>query len=49
MGILPLQFVDNQNITNLGLTGKELYSVILSADLKPRQFITVQVSDNGFF
>ena len=44
MGVLALQFVDGQTRQSLGLTGNETLSVRgLSADIKPRQLLTVDV------
>lgn len=43
MGILPLQYVEGQSSSSLGLTGKEEYSVNLSSDLTPRQKVLVEV------
>ncbi len=43
MGVLPLQFKDNQSVESLGLDGSELYSTIgLNDDLSPGQEITVR-------
>lgn len=44
MGIIPLQFVDGQSADTLGLTGKERYSILLPANVKPGQGIEVNVS-----
>ena len=44
MGVLALQFVGDQNRQSLGLTGNEKLSIRgLSADVKPRQLLTVDV------
>lgn len=44
MGVLALQFVDGQTRQSLGLTGNETLSVRgLSADIRPRQLLTVDV------
>ena len=44
MGVLALQFVGDQNRQSLGLTGNEKLSIRgLSADIKPRQLLTVDV------
>ncbi len=43
MGVLPLQFLENQDYKNLNLTGKELYTILLPTDLKPKQLIEVLV------
>ncbi len=41
MGILPL---DGQNLSSLGLTRKELYSVVLPPNVAPRQLVSLTVS-----
>lgn len=42
MGVLPLEFVDGQNATSLGLTGKETYSISgIANDLKPAKRLQV--------
>lgn len=43
MGIIPLQFVNGQNADNLGLSGKERYTILLPSDAKPGQIIQVKV------
>ena len=43
MGIVPLQYLPGQNAENLGLSGKEMYTIDLPVDLKPAQNIMVQV------
>src|ERR1017187_5540482 len=45
MGILPLQFKQNESKESLGLTGKEVYDIEgIERGLKPRQEVTVQVT-----
>ena len=45
MGVLALQFQEGQNRQTLGLTGRETLSIRgLSADLRPRQTLTVDVT-----
>ncbi|KAG5507586.1 hypothetical protein JKF63_06535 [Porcisia hertigi] len=46
MGVIPLQFNDGENVTSLGLTGKEKYSIDFSGELRPRQSVVVKC-DNG--
>ena len=41
MGVLPLQFLEGQNPTSLGLDGTETYAVQIDDDVKPRQKVTV--------
>ena len=41
MGVLPLQFIEGQNPTALGLDGTETYSIHIDDDVKPRQNIKV--------
>lgn len=43
MGVLPLQFLPNENATQLALTGKEVYSILLDT-LKPQGQVTVKVT-----
>lgn len=43
MGILPLQYLEGQDLSKLELTGKELYSITLPLDVIPRQLIAVEV------
>ena len=41
MGVLPLQFLEGQNPTTLGLDGTETYSIHIDDDVKPRQNVKV--------
>ncbi|MGE0046192.1 MAG: aconitate hydratase AcnA, partial [Hyphomonadaceae bacterium] len=43
MGVLPLQFVDGQSWSGLGLTGAETVSIAGVAGLKPRQMVDVAI------
>lgn len=45
MGVLPLQYKSGQNADSLGLTGEETFHFHLPADHKPRQDVTVTVTD----
>jgi len=46
MGVLPLQFLPDQNAETLGLTGTESYSIPeLNDGIKPGQTLTVQTTD----
>ncbi len=46
MGVLPLQFKDGASPDSLGLTGKEVFSILgLNDDLKPGQDLTLKVDD----
>jgi aconitate hydratase len=45
MGVLPLQFKEGENAETLGLTGKEIYEILLTEDIKPRQLVTVKATD----
>ncbi|XP_049814444.1 cytoplasmic aconitate hydratase-like [Schistocerca nitens] len=49
MGLLPLQYLPGQNAETLGLTGKELFSIHIPADLKPLQQLTVEVDGSRSF
>ena len=44
MGLLPLQFLEGQNASSLGLTGKETYNIEIPQDLTPRQKLQVEVN-----
>lgn len=43
MGIMPLQFLPEQNADSLQLSGKEKFTVAMSDSLSPRQQLTVKV------
>jgi aconitate hydratase len=49
MGVLPLQFGDDQSVSSLGLTGKETFSIagLADADDVPRE-LTVKADDKEF-
>ncbi len=47
MGVLPLQYKDNQTAESLGLTGRETFDIVIGDDLKPRQDVTVRVTDES--
>jgi aconitate hydratase len=47
MGVLPLQFVDGQSWSSLGLTGAETVSIAGVAELKPRQRVAVVITRAG--
>ena len=41
MGILPLQFVEGENAESLGLTGFELYDILIDDSVKPGDSVKV--------
>lgn len=43
MGILPLQFLEGQQASSLGLNGKETYSINIPSEVKPGEILTVEV------
>ncbi|MXY96098.1 MAG: aconitate hydratase AcnA [Caldilineaceae bacterium SB0664_bin_27] len=49
MGILPLQFMEGQNMQSLDLSGFETYDIVgLTAEMRPNQAYTVRVTrENG--
>lgn len=49
MGILPLQFVNGENVNTLGLTGEETFHILnLPEEIEPNQYLNVQaVSEDG--
>jgi len=45
MGVLPLQFKPGENVTTLGLTGREMFDVDDSGpNLRPRKLVTVRAT-----
>jgi aconitate hydratase len=46
MGVLPLQFLEDQDYKTLNLTGKELYTILIPSELDPKQLIEVLVYNN---
>ena len=44
MGIVPLQYMESQSATSLGLTGKEKFNIEIPQDIKAGQQIPVKVS-----
>uniref|UniRef100_A0A674MR79 Iron-responsive element-binding protein 2 n=1 Tax=Takifugu rubripes TaxID=31033 RepID=A0A674MR79_TAKRU len=49
MGIMPLQFLPEQNADSLGLSGKEKFTLAMPDSLSPRQQLTVKTSDAKSF
>ncbi|GAA5533244.1 aconitate hydratase AcnA [Deinococcus aluminii] len=47
MGVLPLQYKNGETADSLGINGDEMFDVILPPDLKPRQDVTLRVTDKG--
>jgi aconitate hydratase len=48
MGVIPLQFAPGEGWAELGLTGEELYDVLIPDPVAPRQDVSVQaVRSNG--
>ena len=48
MGVLPLTFKDGESHESLGLTGHESYTIPLTNDVQPLQWLTVEaVADDG--
>lgn len=46
MGVLPLQFLPDQNANTLGLTGEEKFNIVLNGEVRVQQQIEV-VTDSG--
>ena len=44
MGIVPFQYLEGQNASTLGITGKENFTVDLPQNLQPGQEVEVKVS-----
>lgn len=50
MGIIPLEFLENESADTLGLTGKEQFSIELkSGELKTREIMTIKTNDGKEF
>ncbi|KAK9879651.1 hypothetical protein WA026_006716 [Henosepilachna vigintioctopunctata] len=49
MGIIPLQFLPNQNADSLGLNGKEVYDIQMPENPKPGQNISVATNSGKTF
>ncbi|MEW6421164.1 MAG: aconitate hydratase AcnA, partial [Deinococcota bacterium] len=47
MGVLPLQFKNGDSAESLGIQGDETFDILLPADLKPRQDVTLRVTDRS--
>ncbi len=48
MGVLPMQFVDGQNVESLGLTGAEAFDILgLGDDIAPKSIVTVKAKKAG--
>src|SRR5471030_2928932 len=48
MGVLPLQFIGNDSIESLGITGKEVYDLKgLEGEIKPQQLATLVIHREG--
>lgn len=43
MGIIPCQYLEGQDATSLGLTGKESYTIEIPSDIQPGQVTNVKV------
>ncbi|QBE65087.1 aconitate hydratase AcnA [Pseudoduganella lutea] len=45
MGVLPLQFIGNDSVESLGITGKETYDLLgLEGEIKPQQLATLVIT-----
>ncbi|SFE37085.1 aconitate hydratase AcnA [Alteribacillus iranensis] len=45
MGVLPLQFKEGDSAESLGLTGKESFNVKVDNNVKPRDLVTIEATD----
>jgi aconitate hydratase len=41
MGVLPLEYINNQTADSLRLDGTESFSIVINESLQPRQFVEV--------
>ena len=44
MGILPLKFMEGQNVESLGLTGEEVFDIEGLSDIAPKAVVTVRAN-----
>ncbi|XP_059802013.1 iron-responsive element-binding protein 2 [Hypanus sabinus] len=49
MGVIPLQFLPDENVDKLGLTGKERYTIIIPKDLSPGITVDITTSTGKAF
>lgn len=49
MGIIPLQYLPGETAESLGLTGLELYDIVLPENCQPGQTITVTMNNGKQF
>ncbi|XP_033344261.1 cytoplasmic aconitate hydratase-like [Bombus vosnesenskii] len=49
MGIIPLQYLPGQNAETLGLTGYEMYDIVVPENSQPGQLITITTDDGKRF
>ncbi|KAL4216446.1 Aconitate hydratase mitochondrial [Mactra antiquata] len=49
MGIIPFQYLEGQNASSLGLSGKEMITIDLPQNLQPGQTVEVKLSDGKSF
>ncbi|KAK3598618.1 hypothetical protein CHS0354_019877 [Potamilus streckersoni] len=49
MGIIPFQYLDDQNAKSLGLTGRETFTIHLPQNLQPGQTVDVKVNNGRTF
>ncbi len=47
MGVLPLQFLEGETPTSLGLTGRERFTIRGLTSLTPRSTVTIETVDDG--
>lgn len=49
MGIIPLQFLEGQHASSLGLTGKEVFTINIPEDLTPGMVVKIEVNGESSF
>jgi len=47
MGVIPLQFIKDENIKSHGLTGNEVFDILNLEDLTPNKIIKVRFTRHG--
>jgi aconitate hydratase len=48
MGVLPLQFLEGQNVKTIGLSGEEIFTIAINENnIQPGQEISIHVTDHN--
>lgn len=47
MGVLPLEFQEDESYESIGITGDESFTIIFDSELKPKQELTLEINQNN--